>query len=201
MLDPIRGHSNWVTSVAFSPEGSRIVSGSRDKTIRVWDAQNGQAMLDPIKGHSNSVTSVAFSPDSSRIVSGSQDKTIQVWDAQNGQAMLDPIKGHSNSVTSITLSPHNSQMISGSHDHTTRVWRVGKGQTVTKATFLHDYPYPSLWMDEIGWIHNQSGDLLLWVPPQFRPSLHIQPLEYIIGGPITKIELLHAVYHGNDWQK
>jgi len=64
---------------SFSPDGKRIVSGSGDKTVKVWDAQTGQEMF-TIKGHSEGVSSVSFSPDGKRIVSGSYDKTVKVWD-------------------------------------------------------------------------------------------------------------------------
>ena len=66
--------------MAFSPDGKRIVSGSWDKTVKVWDAATGQETL-TLKGHTGAVTSVAFSPDGKRIASGSEDKTVKVWDA------------------------------------------------------------------------------------------------------------------------
>ncbi|KAE9383988.1 WD40 repeat-like protein, partial [Gymnopus androsaceus JB14] len=65
-------------SVAFSPDGTRIVSGSYDHAIRIWDATTGAQIGDPLKGHEDSVLSVAFSPDGNRIVSGSDDKTIRL---------------------------------------------------------------------------------------------------------------------------
>ena len=73
------GHSGGVFSVSFSPDGKRIVSGSGDQTLKVWDAQTGQETL-TLKGHSGSVRSVSFSPDGKRIVSGSKDNTLKVWD-------------------------------------------------------------------------------------------------------------------------
>ena len=72
------GHEYSVLSVAFAPDGTRIVSGSLDKTIRLWDLQ-GNAIGQPFQGHEYSVKSVAFSPDGTRIVSGSDDKTIRLW--------------------------------------------------------------------------------------------------------------------------
>jgi WD40 repeat protein len=79
----MEGHSNWVFSVAFSPDGTRIVSGSSDKTMRIWDAQTG-LQTTVLEGHSGPVYSVAFSPDGTRIVSGSLDETVRIWDAQTG---------------------------------------------------------------------------------------------------------------------
>ena len=78
--------------MAFSPDGRRIVSGSYDETVKVWDAATGQEIL-TLKGHTGCVLSVAFSPDGRRIVSGSDDKTVKVWDAATGQEIL-TLKGH-----------------------------------------------------------------------------------------------------------
>jgi WD40 repeat protein len=71
-----------VTSVQFSPDGARIVSGSHDRTIRVWNAHDGTLVAGPFEGHTDRVTSVQFSPDGTRIVSSSHDYTIRVWDTQ-----------------------------------------------------------------------------------------------------------------------
>ena len=72
-LAVLKGHINSVTSVAFSPDGKKIVSGSYDQTIRVWDAETGKEIIQPLEGHSGYVNSVAFSPDGKKIVSGSYD--------------------------------------------------------------------------------------------------------------------------------
>src|SRR5438105_565359 len=85
----LTGHTDSVWSVAFSPDGKRIVSGGRDQTVKVWDAQTGTETLS-LKGHTDWVNSVAFSPDGKRIASGSGgglNKTgeVKVWDAQTGK--------------------------------------------------------------------------------------------------------------------
>ena len=108
----LAGHDDVVASVAFSSDHRHIVSGSHDKTVRVWDAETGQSVMDPLKGHDHYITSIAFSPDDQHIVSGSVDKTIRVWDTQTGQSIMDPLKGHDNYVTSVAFSPDGQHIVS-----------------------------------------------------------------------------------------
>ena len=74
----MKGHSDYVFSVAYSPDGKRIISGSRDQTIKIWDTNTGEC-LKTLGEHSNSVNSVVFSPNGTKIVSGSADGTIKIW--------------------------------------------------------------------------------------------------------------------------
>ncbi|KAJ6567905.1 WD40-repeat-containing domain protein [Mycena vulgaris] len=118
----LRGHLNSVNSVAFSPDGTRIVSGSYDNTVRVWDAETQTQIGAPLEGHTSWVQSVAFSPDGTRIVSGSGDNTVRVWDAETQTQIGAPLEGHTSWVQSVAFSPDGTRIVSGSDDNTVRVW-------------------------------------------------------------------------------
>ena len=124
------GHTSGVSSVAFSQDNKRIVSGSWDQIILVWDAETGEVVVGPLKGHTQFVTSVAFSQDSKRIVSGSGDETIRVWDAETGEVVVGPLKGHTGAVCSVAFSQDNKHIVSGSEDHTIRVWDAETGEII-----------------------------------------------------------------------
>jgi WD40 repeat protein len=124
LLMVLSTHNDLVLSVAFSPDGSRIVSGSRDMTIRVWDTVSGAQSLGPLRGHINEVSSVAFSPDGATIVSGSDDRTVRVWDATAGGEICPTRQGHTRPVTSVIVSPDGTRIASGSLDHTIRIWQA-----------------------------------------------------------------------------
>ncbi|KAF5342593.1 hypothetical protein D9611_002002 [Ephemerocybe angulata] len=119
---PLTGHTNYVYSTAFSWDGTKIVSGSHDQTVRVWDALTGEVQT-VLKGHGSYVMSVAFSPDGKYIVSGSGDKTVRVWDVLEGKIKR-VLEGHSDAVRSVDFSADGSRILSGSADKTLRIWEA-----------------------------------------------------------------------------
>ena len=125
-LKTLRGHLDAVTSVAFSPDGQRIVTGSRDQTAKVWEAASGRELL-TLKGHSAAISSVAFSPDGQRIVTGSEDQTAKVWEAASGKELL-TLKGHSAAICSVAFSPDGQRIVTGSDDQTAKVWEAASGK-------------------------------------------------------------------------
>lgn len=140
------GHTSFVNSASFSPDGQRIVTSSADKTARVWSASDGRLQAE-LKGHSSFVNNAVFSPDGRRIVTASADYTARVWDADNGQ-LLAELRGHSSFVNSAVFSPDGRRILTASADRTAKVWDSttghlllelhGHGSFVNSATYSSD---------------------------------------------------------------
>jgi WD40 repeat protein len=126
---PLRGHDKHVQSIAYSPDGDRIVTGSNDKTVRIWDAHTGQPIGAPLRGHQDVVNGVAYSPDGHRIATAGNDKTIRIWDAHTGQPIGAPLRGDVE-IQSIAFSPDGHRLASGDRNGVVQRWDVDTGQPV-----------------------------------------------------------------------
>ena len=125
VLCTLRAHHR-ISSLAWSPDGMRIVTAGDSNAVHVWDARTGLVML-TYNGHTNIVRAVAWSPDGTRIVSASEDRTAHVWDAENGSPIL-TYRGHSHYVNAVTWSPDGKYIASASIDRTVQVWDPATGQ-------------------------------------------------------------------------
>lgn len=155
-------------SVAFSPDGSRIASGSDDDTIRIWNMRTRAATGQPLEGHDGTVTSVVFSRDGSLVYSASYDQTIRVSDVKAGKAVGYPLRGHASVVRCIALSPDEKHIASGSWDNTIRIWDA---QAFSQEPASQCIIGPDGQMEEIddeGWVRNKDGNPLLWIPDDIR---------------------------------
>ncbi len=146
----LQGHSDAIDDVVFSPDGKRIVSGSWDHTLKIWDVETGKA-VDTLRGHTGDVLSVRFSPDGSRVASCSRDGSVKIWDVQSERPpkgvtnaffagisklfgrdeswrLVRTLSRHSGQVLSIAFSPDGSRIASGGNDRTLRLWDVKTGK-------------------------------------------------------------------------
>lgn len=126
-LQTLKGHAQDVSSVAFSPDGQLLASGSNDRTIRLWDMKTG-ATLHMMEEHSSIVHCVAFAPNNQHVASASSDNTVRLWDVKSGGVRT--LKGHSDTVSSVAFSPDGQQLASASWDRTARLWELKTEKTL-----------------------------------------------------------------------
>ncbi|KAJ7791472.1 hypothetical protein B0H14DRAFT_3500386 [Mycena olivaceomarginata] len=139
------GQESWIIWVGFSPDGTRILSGS-GAGIWIWDVET-QKQIGALDNE-EPVNSVGLSPDGTRIVSGSSNGTVRIWDAE-AQTQIGPaLKGHEYSVTSVVFSSDGTRIVSGSNDHTVRIWDVETKKQI--GAFDHEEPVRSVGLSPDG---------------------------------------------------
>jgi WD40 repeat protein len=204
---PFRGHTDEVLSVSFSPDGTRIVSGSWDSTIWLWDAATGKPSGEPFRGHTDPVSSVSFSPDGTRIVSGSQDSSIRLWNATIGQQFQE----HTEIYSTFPLNRHPTTSCRGGAITSTNTWN---NRTICIASSFkyalhdpaelledishHDFNSTPVLMEDDGWMIGANRRLLFWVPPASReqPFYSLRTALVIPSG----LEFdLSCMAHGENW--
>ena len=179
-IQTLEGHSGEVWSVVFSPNRSRVASGSDDKTVRVWDVQTGQCQH-TLKGHSSWVRSVVFSPDGSRVASGSNDKTVRVWDVPSSTELLRYDAGTNDQE--IDFSNDSSKIIVNGN-----LLSVSPHTRVLSTIAGSSGPHQSLSVGRLGiqgdWV-TSSFEKTLWIPPEYRPGSWASNSDTIVIGSST----------------
>jgi WD40 repeat protein len=127
-LRTLSGHGDVVTVIAFSPSGQTVATGSRDRTVRLWDSKSGE-QLAVLEGHTWYVLAVAFSPDGKLLATGGSDGEIKLWDVER-RVELSTIRAAGNTVLAIEFSSDGKLLCVATADNMIGVWSVATGQLV-----------------------------------------------------------------------
>jgi WD40 repeat protein len=176
------GHKDSLRSIRFAPDGKRIVSGSGDNSISVWEVDSGTQLMQ-LKGHKHIVTSISFSFDGLRILSGSFDKSIRIWDATSGIEIMQ-LNGHQDYVWSVAFSPDGTKIVSGSSDTFICVWDAVHGTELMRLNGHRNYVWSVAFSPDNTKIVSGSKDksIRIWDAISGTELMHLNGHEDYVWG-------------------
>ena len=134
----LTGHTDRIHSMAFSPDGNTLVTGSYDGTVRLWDVAAHRQIGAPLAGHDGKIYSVAFSPDGKAVASGADDGMVRLWDVATHRQIGAPLAGHDDEINSVAFSPNGKTLATGGADGTIRLWDVATHRQIGAPLAGHD---------------------------------------------------------------
>ncbi|KAH8742353.1 hypothetical protein F5883DRAFT_478116 [Diaporthe sp. PMI_573] len=181
-LSTLEGHSDMVISVAFSADGRRLASGSRDHTVKIWDAESG-ANVRTLEGHSGGVTSVAFSADGRRLASGSRDHTVKIWDVESGACITTcPVD---RATKELEFDLDNSYLYTDAGSISLEdLFAIRTPRAATTAFSLYSCYRGYNISSDNSWI-KWNDDNVLWLPQHFRPNVSNILREIVLVGSLS----------------
>ncbi len=173
LSNDINAHPSWVTTVCYSPDGTKIITGGNDDKVKIWS--NSGSLLFTCSGHTGDITNVKVTPDNSFVISSSKDDKIKIWNIATG-ALVQTISGHTSDVNGIDISPDGSKIVSASSDKTCKIWNFSTGNLITTFAVADSGAVNSVaWSPNGDKIvtGNAVSDVVLWSIPL---TLHVNDI-------------------------
>lgn len=199
-MHTLKGHTSWVLTVSWSPDGGTIATGSMDNTVRLWDPSAGKQLGQPMKGHTKWITSLAWEPyhlqdlDAPRIASASKDATVRIWNAVLNRVDM-VLSGHKGSVSCVRWGG-TGNIYTASHDKTIKIWDTRKG------TLVHTLSSHAHWVNHLALstesalrtgYHDHSGQV-----PEDTAEKRIKARERFRTAAIVGGELVERLVSASD---
>ncbi len=178
----LSGHTDTVRNLAWSPDGTRIATASRDGTARIWDAATGSPLRE-LTGHLGMVEMVAWSPDSTRIATASRDRTVRIWDADTGRCVL-TLNQATDVVRGVAWSPDGQRVAGSSRDRVVRVWEADTGRLAVELRGHEDNVLGAVWSPDSSRLATASHDraVIVWHVDEARPSAVLRGHQDFVEG-------------------
>jgi uncharacterized protein (TIGR03067 family) len=161
-LVTLSGHTGWVYTVRFSPDGTRVASASHDGTAKVWDATTGEELF-ICRGHTNYVHGLAYSPDGTRLATTSEDGSIRIWNANTGEQIFKGTGGHPRGASNLAFSPNGERIASACVDDKIKVWDSKTGEAIFTLESDTSHFYDVAYSRDGKWIAGGAMDGTVWL--------------------------------------